>query len=112
MGQSPYGWPAPNGHPLAGGAWLGPGAMIARFNAALALARGLGQLPFAAGTGEGEDWTPVEVAAALLGREPSAELAGTLDSITASSLLGPRQGQVSALGVRAVTFASPDFQVR
>jgi uncharacterized protein (DUF1800 family) len=33
LGQTPFGWPAPNGYPDVEGAWLNSGALLARWNA-------------------------------------------------------------------------------
>ena len=40
MGQPFFGWPAPNGYPQIGAAWVNTGGMLARWNAAFALAEG------------------------------------------------------------------------
>jgi hypothetical protein len=40
MGQIFFGWPAPNGYPQAGAAWVNTGGMLARWNTAFALAEG------------------------------------------------------------------------
>jgi uncharacterized protein (DUF1800 family) len=40
MGQPFFGWPSPNGYPQAGAAWVNTGGMLARWNAAFALAEG------------------------------------------------------------------------
>jgi len=40
MGQAFFGWQAPNGYPQIGAAWVNTGGMLARWNAAFALAEG------------------------------------------------------------------------
>jgi uncharacterized protein (DUF1800 family) len=90
LGQVPWKWPAPNGYPESTGAWSGPGAMVARWNTASAAASGFGGLPLHAAP------TP----RALLGHEAGAALAAAVRSAP------------SATVVRALTFASPEFQVR
>jgi uncharacterized protein (DUF1800 family) len=90
MGQIPWQWPAPNGYPDSNGAWSGPGAMIARWNTATAAGGGFGALPTHAGPSP----------RTLLGHEPGATLAAAVRSAP------------SATVVRALTFASPEFQVR
>ncbi|HJZ45928.1 MAG TPA: DUF1800 domain-containing protein, partial [Roseiflexaceae bacterium] len=40
MGQAFFGWQAPNGYPQVGAAWVNTGGMLARWNAAFALAEG------------------------------------------------------------------------
>jgi uncharacterized protein (DUF1800 family) len=101
LGQTPFGWPSPDGYPLPGEAWTTPGALVGRWNAALAGATGFGVLAMAPGTGAGT--APVQVAAALLGRPPSNALRRALGRI------GP---SATAVEVRAVVMASPDFGVR
>lgn len=109
MGQLPYSWPAPDGYPLAGGAWVHPGGMVARFDAAVSMAGGFGQLgPEPA---ESEAGSPTEVATALLGRAPAQELVDALDRLVEDDPFGGG-GVNPTNAARALTFASPDFQWR
>jgi uncharacterized protein (DUF1800 family) len=112
LDHGPYGWPAPNGYPLAGSAWVGPGPMLARFNASLALADGFGGLVARPEADVASGADPLAVAEALLGSPPSEALATALDTLTATAMLGPKEAAAPAVAVRAVTFASPDFQLR
>jgi hypothetical protein len=34
LGQSPFGWPAPNGYPDSNGKWMSAGALVSRWNMA------------------------------------------------------------------------------
>lgn len=90
LGQVPYQWPAPNGVPEATAAWTGAGAMIARWNAATAGAASFGGLPTF------PDPTPE----ALLAHAPG-------DALRELTTASP-----DAETVRALTFASPEFQLR
>ncbi|MBC8159589.1 MAG: DUF1800 domain-containing protein [Roseiflexaceae bacterium] len=42
LGQPFFGWPAPDGYPQVGAAWINTGGMLARWNVAFALAEGRG----------------------------------------------------------------------
>lgn len=90
LGQVPYQWPAPNGFPESTGAWTGAGAVIARWNAATAGAAAFGGLPTF------PDPTPT----GLLAHAPGDALAALTTRATSPET------------VRALTFASPEFQLR
>jgi uncharacterized protein (DUF1800 family) len=99
LGQVPYQWPAPNGYPEAAGAWTGAGALIGRWNLAAAAAGGFGGLvPRPEVTGA--DGTAV--ARSLLGTGPGPALSAAL----------ARAGGDDGRSARALTFASPEFQLR
>ncbi|MFZ4519015.1 MAG: DUF1800 domain-containing protein [Microthrixaceae bacterium] len=101
LGQVPYLWPAPNGYPETAGPWSGAGSVIARWKAAGAAAAGFGGLtprPVP------DDPTPTGVATSLLGAGPGPALARALGRI------GHDPDPVVA--ARAITFASPEFQLR
>ncbi len=108
LGQSPWAWPAPNGYPLPGRAWISPGAMVGRWNAALTAGAGFQTLDPLPGTSTEDGADRTSVATALLGRAPSPELATALGND-----LGAQPGsQAESIGVRTLVFASPDFQER
>jgi uncharacterized protein (DUF1800 family) len=90
LGQVPWKWPAPNGFPESAGAWSGAGAMIARWNAATSAASGFGGLPV----------HPAPTPQALLGHAPGPALAAAVRTARTPDV------------VRALTFASPEFQLR
>ena len=90
LGHVPYQWPAPNGFPEAARAWTGAGAMIARWNAAVAGGDAFGTLSI---------W-PAPTPAKLLGHAPGTALAAATSTAA------------DDLAVRALTFASPEFQLR
>jgi uncharacterized protein (DUF1800 family) len=112
LDQVPYGWPAPNGYPLGSDAWIGPGAMLVRSNVALALGNGVGTLVPRPEAQLRDGFGPHDVAAALLGAPPSEALVAALDTLAATAMLGPKEAAAPAVAVRALTFASPDFQRR
>ena len=101
LGQTPYGWPSPDGYPLRGAPWTTPGGLVARWNAAVAGATGFGVLAAAPGTGA--DSSPADTAATLLGADPEPALRQAL------AQLGRDPDPVA---VRAVVMASPQFGVR
>lgn len=112
LDQVPYGWPAPNGYPLSSPPWIGPGPMLVRSNVALALGNGVGTLVARAEAQLGDEVGPHDVATALLGAPPSEALVAALDTLAATVMLGPNETAAPAVAVRALTFASPDFQRR
>jgi len=109
LGQAPWSWPAPNGYPLPGRAWINAGSMVGRFNAAIAAAAGYGVLDPRPGTTTEDGSSPIEVAVALLGREASPALASALSS-PSSGATAP--GSPGVVGIRALVYSSPDFQER
>jgi uncharacterized protein (DUF1800 family) len=112
LDQVPYGWPAPNGYPLGSQPWIGPGPMLVRSNVALALGNGVGTLVARPEAQLRDGVGPQDVAAALLGAPPSEALVAALDTLAATAMLGPNEAAAPAVAVRALTFASPDFQQR
>lgn len=108
LGQVPYLWPAPNGYPETAGAWSGAGSVIARWRAAGAAADGFGGLTRRPVPG---DATPIGVATSLLGTGPGPALARSLDRIDHDRIDHDRSPD-PVVAARAITFASPEFQLR
>lgn len=109
LGQAPWSWPAPNGYPLPGRAWINAGSMVGRFNTGIAAAAGYGVLDPRPGTGIEDGSSPAEVAASLLGGEASPALTGALSSMITGEAA---PNSTNAVAVRALVYSSPDFQER
>ncbi|MEW6240659.1 MAG: DUF1800 family protein [Chloroflexota bacterium] len=112
MGQRPFFWPAPNGYPEAGAAWLNSNDLLARWNFALGLV-----------TGALRD-TQVDLPSLASG---AATVEAALDALSLRLLGGaltgvPRQYLLEALAgyslddalapLAALLLAAPHFQIR
>ncbi|NWF63266.1 MAG: DUF1800 domain-containing protein [Chloroflexi bacterium] len=110
MGQVPFFWPAPNGYPDVGAAWLNTNDLLARWNFALSIATGSVRgadvdLSWLAGLPEPEvvDELSIRLLGFILPSELRANVLGALASIS---------GVPPETSACALLLASPYFQYR
>lgn len=112
MGQIPFFWPAPNGYPDVGGAWLNSNDLLTRWNFALALASNSlrdsrvdwsALVPSSASTEEIVDVMSRRLIGSVLPDEPRSRLLEALNSLPTVD---------PALAVGSLLIASPYFQYR
>jgi hypothetical protein len=107
LGQPFFGWPAPDGYPQAGAAWVNTGGMLARWNLAFALAEGRVR----GVTADLQRFAGADPAA-LVDAVGAGLLGAPLPAPARAALLDFARGRPAALsGVVGLVLASPAFQI-
>ena len=110
LGQPFFGWHSPDGYPQAGAAWVNTGGLLARWNAAFALAESrLGDARMNAqitGNNDAGSAAVDAVCAALLGAPAPPEARATLTDYVSKA-----QGRTALPGLVGLVLASPAFQI-
>jgi uncharacterized protein (DUF1800 family) len=110
LGQPFFGWPAPNGYPQAGAAWINSSGMLARWNTALLLAAGQvrGVRPALEALGP----AGAQSAEAIVDALGSALLApGALGADARQALIECVQAGLALPELAGLILASPAFQL-
>ncbi len=123
LGQVPFDWPAPNGYPDVGAAWLGPGGLLARWNVlsdllASAIPGVRPDLPLlrtatATGGGTGAGPAIAALGTSLLGAAPEpAAVAAVLDALDLDAAAPVPAADAPLRTATALLLATPRFQYR
>jgi uncharacterized protein (DUF1800 family) len=112
LGQPPFGWPAPNGYPDVGGAWLNAGTLLSRWNLAADLVAGrlpgVQFDPHALGIEPGTATDPgrliAQLANRLLGADPDSAVAAAVQAGMAKARPADQPATAAALLLSTTRF--------